>query len=207
MVENKYSLNDILKIIWKNIIVIISFSIIGGVMFGIYAKHRVNTTYIAERSILISHNFENERNANSKVNADISMMPTYKELVKSRTITDKAYHSLPKKLRSSTTAGEFNSSINADFQNNSLVLELKATDSKRNNAISYVNSTAKIAKKELPKLQPGIGSIHVLNAANKGNVISVRHGNVKKHVLIGVALGMIFGMVVSFVISTLRHII
>ena len=66
MVENKYSLNDILTIIWKNIIVIISFSIIGGVMFGIYAKHRVNTTYIAERSILISHNFENERNANSK---------------------------------------------------------------------------------------------------------------------------------------------
>ena len=60
MVENKYSLNDILTIIWKNIIVIISFSIIGGVMFGIYAKHRVNTTYIAERSILISHNFENE---------------------------------------------------------------------------------------------------------------------------------------------------
>ena len=206
--KNEYSLKDLSNIVDKYFVLIIAFAIVGGVVLGAYGKHKQTTTFTATRSILINHNYSRgQKNANSQVNADISLMPTYKELVGGRTIANRSYKLLSHKIRRSTTPEEVKSSIDTESQPQSLVMTIKATSSKKENAVAFANATAVAAQKELPKLQHGMGSIKVLSKASEENATSSTHGSVKKYALVGAALGLIVGMVCSFVLATWRHIL
>ena len=54
MKSKNYSMQDLSKIIVKNLLVIIIFTILGGGAFGLLAKHKRSTTYTAERSVVPS---------------------------------------------------------------------------------------------------------------------------------------------------------
>ena len=102
MKNQKYSLNDLIKVIWKNIIVIVIFAIVGGGMFFAFAKHKQKTTYTAERSIMISHNLNSKKSV-SQVDADLAMIPTYEDMIKGRQITDRTWQILPKNIKKGTS--------------------------------------------------------------------------------------------------------
>lgn len=204
--KNAYSLKDLANVIAKYLILIIAFAIIGGIALGAYGKHKQTTTFTATRSILINHN-RGQKSANSQVNADIALMPTYKELVGGRTIAERSYKLLSHKERKGTTPEDLKSSIDTESQPQSLVLTIKATASEKKDAVAYANTTAVAAQKELPRLQQGMGHIKLLAKANELNATSSTHGSVKKHALVGAALGLIVGMVCAFVLATWRHIL
>lgn len=203
--SKKYSINDILKILMKNIIWIIVLAVIGGVVLGAYAKHKEHTTYTASRNILISHNLKNKR-AFSQVNGDLAMIPTYAELIEERPVTDEAYKLLSKKEKSKITKDSLSSSIDAKSKPQSLIISIKATTDNKESAITIANKTALAAKRELPKIQEGVGNIYVYPKANEKNVVSETHSSVKKYLILGAALGALIGMVVAFVITSWKHL-
>lgn len=205
MQEKKYSINDLIKVITHNIIVIVLFAIIGAGCFFAIAKHKQVTMYSAERDIMISHNLSN-RNAQGMLKTDLMMIPTYKDMISSRQVMSTAYKELPKGVRSHTTVDDLASSIKTDSNPESLVITIKATDQNPRAAVDYVNTVAKASQKELPKMQRGTGEVYVYPQANRKNVTSQTHGSVKKWTLVGGALGIVVGMLLSFMITTWRHI-
>ena len=205
MNNQKYSLNDLIKVIWKNIIVIVIFAIVGGGMFFAFAKHKQKTTYTAERSIMISHNLNSKKSV-SQVNADLAMIPTYEDMIKGRQIADRTWQMLPKNIKKGTSVNDLSDSIDTNSRPNSLIINLKATTQNDEKSVAFVNYTADAVKKELPKMQQGIGTVHVYEKASKKNVTTQVHSSVKKYTLVGIALGIVAGMVISFVATSWKHI-
>lgn len=205
MKEKKYSINDLIKVITHNIVLIIIFAVVGAVCFFAIAKHRQVTTYSAERSIMVSHNLQ-ARNAHTMLKTDLMMIPTYEDMISSRQVMGTAYKKLPKKIRRQTTVKGLANSIKTDSKPGSLIITIKAVDQGSNTAINYVNATAVAAKDELPRMQRGTGLVYVYPKATKKNVSSQTHGSVKKWTLVGGALGIIVGMLFSFMLTTWRHI-
>ena len=127
-------------------------------------------------------------------------------MINSRQVMETAYKKLPPKVRKQTTAKNLESDIKSDSNPTSLVITIRATSQNPKASISYVNAVAMAAKKELPKMQRGVGNIYVYPKATVNNVSSQTHGSVKKWTLVGGALGIIVGMLLSFMMTTWRHI-
>lgn len=206
--KKAYNPKELLQIIVKNLIFIVILGIIGGGAFFMYAKHKQRVTYTATRSLVVSHNMDiDNRNVNSQVNADLSMVPTYSDMIMGRQVTDNAYKRLPKKMRKEFSAQDMNSDISTDSKPRSLVITVMAKADKPDKAVKIVNNTAEAAKYELPKMQKGIGRVYLYPKANKKDVASETHTSVKKYTMIGTALGFLAGMVISFVVTTWRKLI
>lgn len=207
MKSKNYSMQDLSKIIVKNLLVIIIFTILGGGAFGLLAKHKRSTTYTAERSVVVSHNFSNANKKNDVVNADLSMTSTYSDMINGREVTNKAYKLLSKKMRKEYTRNQIAASINSETHPESLVISIKAHGNSAKDAVAIVNATTDAAKLEIPKMQPGAGNVHVYPKATESSVVSKTTPSTKKYVVIGSALGLLFGMIIAFAVDTWKKLI
>ena len=97
MKDQQLTLEKLLKVLFKNAILIIVLALIGGGSFYMLAKHKQSKSYVAERSMVIDHNLTGRR-AHSLFETDLSMVPTYRDLIEGREVTDNAYHRLPKRM-------------------------------------------------------------------------------------------------------------
>lgn len=207
--KKQYSIDEILRIVWKNIVVIIVFAIVGAVGLGGIAKMKKTTTYSAQRNIVISHNLNDSsvEYKNSQLKADLGMIPTYSELVNDQQIMKKAHKLLPKKIRKLYSASELKKIVSEDSKPNSLVITIRATASEPEAATSIVNVTAQAVKNELPKMQDGVGNIQLLSKAPKLSAESKTTPSIKKYAVLGFALGALVGMVIAFGVTTWKKII
>ena len=196
---------DIQKIIKNNIIAIICFTIIGGLVGACYAKLNKRTTYSAQTNILIGHNLSRTNHPNSTVQADLSMMDSYRELLKDKQVLNKARKELPKNIRKDYTAADIEHSLSVDNKPQTLVLNVRVTTSSANDSTSIVNAISKAAQKELPKIKPGIGNVRTLSFAKKNDATSKTSPSIKIYLVLGAALGLLVGMIVSFSLTTLKN--
>lgn len=183
--------------------------LLGGLaMFG-YAKHKQRTTYTADRFLLISHNVTSySRNENYPiVNADLNMMTSYEDIVENQLVAQKAKQYLPKKIRKDYSVNSISDSISAKSRPQSLVLRVSAKTNNAGDSVKLVNAVTKSFQKELPKLQPGAGNVHLLAKATKADVYSNTTPNKKKYAVAGGALGGLLGIVISFVAITWRKLV
>ncbi|MCC4399301.1 lipopolysaccharide biosynthesis protein [Limosilactobacillus reuteri] len=204
MKNENFTLNKLIKIIWKNIIVIILFAFVGGFTFFTIAKHKTSVTYSAERDIMIRNNLSN-RAAYQRLRTELEMIPTYRDMLTSRQVMLNARKELPKNLQKRTSVEDVSNAISTNNHPNSLIISIKATTDNKSDSIAYVNSVAKAAKAELPKIQRGMGGIYLYPAATSKDIAVEVHSSVKKYTLVGVALGIIAGMVVAFTVTSIKE--
>lgn len=208
---NTYSFSELVKKVWKSLVVIIIFALIGGIGMGILAKKHQTTTYTAETSVIISHNLEENRHIkdaqDSMVNADMNMMPTYESIAKNTTTADEAHKLLPKKIKKNYSVSDVDNAITAQTKPQSLVMNIRAESKSSKDSIAIANASAKALKEELPKLQSGVGHIRVVNKANENTVSSKTSPSIKKHAVVGIVLGGLVGLIVSFVAISYKEFI
>lgn len=196
--KKTYSVKDVWNIIIKNIITIACFTLAFGALTFLYAKHKVSTTYSAERLMLVEHHINYSKRADSQLNANLSMIPTYQELIESHNITDKAYKQLPKKVRKDISKSDFNNNIDTKNRPGTLIIKVKAEGNTAKEATQSVNQVVQTAKTELPKMQKDADKVTVYQKASTKDAVSHTHNSVKKYTIAGLALGFIFGMIFSF---------
>ena len=168
-------------------------------------KNTEDTSTVDANDSKQNHNLNSKKSV-SQVNADLAMIPTYEDMIKGRQITDRTWQMLPKNIKKGTSVNDLSDSIDTNSRPNSLIINLKATTQNNEKSVAFVNYTADAVKKELPKMQQGIGTVHVYEKASKKNVTTQVHSSVKKYTLVGIALGIVAGMVVSFVATSWKHI-
>lgn len=206
-----YTLKELTQMFWKSLCLIIILAIVGGGAMGIYAKHKQTTTYTATRDVMITHNLNNVQSSDgnpydTRVNADINMMPTYASIAENKSISVQARKYLPKKLKKQYSVDALNSTIDSESHQQSLVLTLKAKTASPKDSVEIVNATSKALKQQLPKLQPGVGRIVLLEKASPKNVNASTKPGLKKYVAVGLALGALLGIIISFIVITLKDI-
>lgn len=204
--KKTYSLQDVLNIIKNNIILIACFTILFGGLAFLYAKHKSSTDYSAERLMMIEHHINYNKRADSQMNANLSMIPTYEELIESSNVTDKAYKELPKKMRKDIGKTDFNNSIETKNRPGTLIVKVKATANDPKEATQSVNQVVQTAKTELPKLQKDADKITVYQKASVKDAVAHTHNSVKKYTIAGLALGFIFGMIFSFIKTSWKDV-
>lgn len=202
-----YSLQDIFSIIKKNCLIILCSAIVFGGLFFVYAKHKASTSYSAERLMMVEqHHVNYNKRADAQVNANLSMIPTYEEMIESSTITDKAYKKLPKKIRKQVTKSSFADSINTKHRDNTLLIRVKATGNTAKIATASVNQVVNTAKTELPKMQKDLGKVTVYQKASVKDATIHTHNSVKKYTIAGIALGLILGMMFGFIKTSWKDV-
>lgn len=208
---NTYSFSELIRKVWKSLVVIIIFALIGGLGMGILAKKHQTTTYTAGTGVLISHNLEENRQAknpdDSMVNGDMNMMPTYESIAKNTATAKEAHKFLPKKLKKKYSVSDIDSAITAQIKPQSLVMNIQAEGKSSKDAVIIANAAAKALKKELPRLQSGVGNIRIVDKASKDTVSSKTSPSVKKHTAVGIVLGGLVGLIISFVMITYKDFI
>lgn len=204
--KKQYRTNELIVIVFKNIIVIGVFAVIGGICAGLYAKHKQTTIYTSATSIFIGHNLDQTNYKNSQVMADLNMVDSYKDIINDFQVMEEAHSRLPKKLRHMYTVSDLRDAINVDSHPQSLVLTIKSQADTPKAATEIVNATATAARKEIPKSIPNAGEIRLLGKAKKDNVGSITTPSIKKYIILGTSIGLLIGMLISFAVTTWKKI-
>lgn len=203
------NLKDILKIIWKNLWIIVLCGIICGGAFGFFAKTRQVTTYTSSRSMLIGHNLSsvNGRNKAGVLDTDLRMMSTYSELLKDKDVMRAAYSSLPKKIKHQYKLDSFSGLISTKNDPNSLILEISVSTGSEQDSVKIANVVSQTFKEKLPRLIHNPGTIKLLAAADEAETTSTVHPSIKKYAILGLAIGILVGMVIAFSYSTWKTLV
>lgn len=198
----EYTVKELNRMFAKSIALIVILAVLFGGVFGFLAKQRQHTTYTAEREIMISHNYQaavtQNNDQNAQVMADQNLMPTYEDLVQSKSVAQKTHALLPKKLKKAYSTDDIYGMINAKSHQQSLIMNIKIKGSSAKDVTEIANVTAVAAQKELPKLKAGIGTVTPLSKATVGDATSETTPHAKKYLVAGVALGGLIGIIISF---------
>lgn len=205
------TLRKLIKSYGKGFAVVVIFSLIGAVVMGGMAKKKKTTTYTATRQIVIAHNISREnRNSNNNsnnsiVNDDSNMMPTYKDIAENGIIASRARTYLSHSMKKKYSTDDIKDAISAKVSPQSLVMDLRAKTSSKKASAKIVNASARAMKKELPRLQPGSGHVTLLEKASANNTDSHSSPSIKKHAVVGFALGALLGLIIDFVVFTVKN--
>ena len=200
------TLNNISKVVWKNLILILVIMVLGGLAGGFYAQHKKHTEYIADRSLMIAHSY-NDATANEQVQADLSLTKTYKGLLDSIDVASAARKELPKKLQKKFSTSDIQSMIRVKTVDQSLVLDVSVRTAKAKDATQIVNTVVDAAQTQLPKMSPSVGTISTFAKAKTSDAQSQTSPSDKKYALLGAAVGLLVWMVLAFSITTWKNLI
>lgn len=204
--NSKVTINNISKIIFKNIISIVVITIICGVLGGLYAHHKKHTTYEATRYMMVDHEYTGE-NANEQAMADLSMTKTYAKIVESMNVAERTHKVLPSKLKKQYSTNDIMSMINTNPIDQSLVIKVEVTTGNANDSVKIVNAATQQAAKEIKIMAPSAGTVKLFAKARVADVTSHTSPSTKKYALLGAAVGFLIGMVIAFSITTWKHLI
>lgn len=194
------------EIIWKNIIVIVIFTIIFGLLGMVYARHSRHTVYEAERMIMTANSYQGS-NANEEVQADINLGKTYAKIIESNDVARQARKELPRKIRKEYSAKDIATMVDAIpvAQTTLVKVSVKSSDAKI--SAKMVNAITNAAAEEMPQRVPSAGKVSLFSKVNAKDTTSTTLPSTKKITLLGAAVGFLLGLVVAFSITTWKHLI
>ncbi|MDQ0873205.1 capsular polysaccharide biosynthesis protein [Paenibacillus sp. V4I3] len=155
---------DILRILQKRLIFIIFFVLIVSAGAGLLGKILIKPEYEASTKLIVNkiNNQEGEQGLDmAAVTANIMLMGSYKEIIKTPAIMEKVAQDYPA-LR--MTAKELIDRVEVSSANNSQVMSITIDDRSYDRAASIVNAVAKVSQTEIRKIM-SVDNISILYEA------------------------------------------
>lgn len=198
--KQSITLAEVIKIITKNLGLIIGLGIVCGILLGGYAKIKQNTMYTAKREMVIGHDLDKTigKDKNSRLLADMQMLPTYSKISKDQAVLSEAKRTLKKDSKTKTTIDSLDSMLKIDEVPRTLILSVSAESNSKKKAVLVANAESKAIKKMLPSLVNNPGNIKLLSPAVKSDVKTKTGPSLKKFGLLGVSVGVFVGLIYVF---------
>lgn len=206
MQSKSVSMNDISKIIWKNIFVIIISTLVFGIVGALYARHQKHTDYESVRNIMTSRSY-NGASANEEVQADINLGDTYAKIIESNDVAKSARRILPNSLRKKYNTQQISSVVNANPVMQTTIVKVSAKASSAKDSAAIVNAVTEVAAKKIPQKVPSAGKISLFSKATADEAQSKTSPSTKKLALMGAAVGFLVGIIISFSVTTWTKLI
>ena len=180
----EFDITEYLEYYMSKIIIVVLCVLLGMLTSWYYTLKIQVPLYKSETSIVLAN--QNTDITVNDVSLNKNLLPTYREIIKSRSILEKVIANLNLNL----TVEDLSKKINVKSQNDAeiIVITVKDEDSKVSPAIA--NEIAKIFKEEITKYYP-IENVTILDSAVEAD--EAYNIDLLKQYLIGVGLGFLIG--------------
>lgn len=184
------SLQEIIKIIKKRLVLIIALTVIGcGVAAGI-SIYAITPIYDAQTQILVNQKGNADQVYSLQTtNTDLSLINTYQVIITSPVILNPVLESLDL----DKTTGALAQQISVFTKTDSKVVNIRVEDPNPAVAVDIANTLAEVFKENIPQLM-SIDNISILSAAK----LSENPSPVKPDILLNSAIGAVIGLMLGF---------
>lgn len=198
-VEETISLQEILKIIKKRLLLIITLTIVAVSIAIVLSFYILTPIYQAQTQILINQKGSSEEVYSwSQIETDLQLINTYNDIIKSPVILSKVIE----ELKIDTTPEQLTNQITLLSESDSKVLKIEVQDSNPEKAANIANVTAEVFKEQIPSLI-NVDNINILSAAKLSENPSPVKPNKTLNIAIGAVIGIMLGIGLAFLLEIL----
>ena len=196
--EETISLQEILKIIKKRLLLIISLMIVAIGIAIILSFYFIKPIYQVQTQILVNQKVNNQEGLWYQIETDLQLINTYNDIIKSPVILNKVIE----ELRLDTTPEQLTYQITLSSESDSKVLKIEVQDSNPEKAANIANVTAEVFKEQIPSLM-NVDNINILSAATFSENPSPISPNKEFNLVIGAVIGLMLGIGLAFLLEIL----
>ncbi len=201
--NNVTELLDIKKLFrmyWHNILKIIFWVILGGVVFYLYAQFAVTPEYTAQSEILVNQKASNDQFELSQQQADFKAIGTYKDVLTKSVILQPAAQELAKKDNFKGGSAGIGSALSISNKSDSQVITIKTIYKNPYVAADMANAVASAFSNKIPKMMK-VDNVTIVSGAKANPMpVSPRKNSYAR-------VGMIVGLLLSVIVYTLRFML
>jgi len=198
-VEETLSLQEILKIIKKRLLLIITLTIVAVSIAIVLSFYILTPIYQAQTQILVNQKGSSEEVYSwTQMETDLQLINTYNDIIQSPVILNKVIE----ELKLDTTHEQLITQITLSSESESKVLKIEVQDPDPEQAANIANVTAEVFKEEIPSLM-NVNNINILAPAKVSeNPIPVKP-NKTLNIAIGAVIGIMLGIGLAFLLEIL----
>lgn len=203
--EETISIQDIFSVLKKKLLLIITCVFLGVGFSAIITFFFINPMYSSVVQMIVqTPTNENSNPQLSDLNANILMINTYKDVIKSNTILGIVKDELNTQENVKVTEGALKGMISVEQSQNSQMFEIKVTSESPRISMLVANTAAEVFKEQAINFVQ-VDKVSILSPAieNK-NPISP---NKKLNILIGLVLGLMVGVGLAFLSEFMNNTI
>lgn len=193
--EETFSLEEIFSLIKKKMALILSMMLVGIGIASLITFFIITPKYSSSAQLLakMAQNENNSVNVND-VNANLMLINTYKDVIKSNVVIDEVYETLVKKVDFKGDEAELRGMVSVEQSQNSQMFTVKATTSNPEESQLIANSISKVFQKKAKDLID-VDKVSIIAEAPL-NEKPVSPDN-KVNILIGAILGLFVGLAIA----------
>lgn len=182
--EETLNLEEILGIIKKNLLIIISLAGVGALSAYLITTFLMTDQYRATTQILVGQSQGVESFTNQDIQTNLQMINTYRDIIQSPFILDEVVDNLNLSYGANALANR----ISIDSSNQSQVFNLSVESTIPENAAIVANEVANVFRDNLTEVIT-VDNVSILSEASAGENPSPVSPNVLLNTLVGLILG------------------
>lgn len=191
--EEEYDISELLNILKKNIVLIISLGLVGLILSSVYSMFIVTPQYSATTQLLVNQkNSEGTSIEATDITKNLQMISTYTELIKGPAILNGAKEVLETDL----TIKQLGDKIAITSPEGALVFLVTVSDADPYKAAEIANVVAETFQNEIGDIMNSIDNVAITYKAVP-NVDPISP-NIPLNIMIGLLVGLMIGIVISF---------
>lgn len=193
MMGEEISLNDVLVILKRHLIKIITWSLIGFMLSAIYTFFLVTPKYQSTSKIVVNQT-QNTGQAitNNDIQTNLNLINTYQSIIQEPIILEDVLN----KVQTNLTVNDLKNKISIQTQNNSLVFGITVSDENPYIASELANATADSFESKIGNILE-VESVTILSQATPN--ISPVSPNITINLLLGIVTGLFVGVVIGLI--------
>ncbi|WP_274309542.1 YveK family protein [Solibacillus daqui] len=197
--EELIRLQEIIKIIKKRILLIITFTVISIGIAAAVSFYLLTPMYQAQTQILVNQKSNSEETYSwSQMETDLQLIKTYNVIITTPAILSKVIENLEINIMPEVLKNQ----ISISHENESKVVNIIVEDQSPEQAVEISNTVAEVFKEEIPKLM-NVDNINILTVAKlSGNPTPVKP-NKMLNMAIAAVIGLMVGIGLVFLLEFL----
>lgn len=191
--EEEYDISELLNVLKKNIVMIISLGLVGIILSSVYTMFIVTPQYSATTQLLVNQkNSEGAALEATDITKNLQMINTYTELIKGPAILN----GVKEELGTDLSTAQLGNKISITSPEGALVFQVTVTDSDPYNAAELANAIAVTFQNDIGDIMNTVDNVAITyNAVPNVNPVSP---NIPVNLVIGLLLGAMIGVGISF---------
>lgn len=192
--EEEYDISELLNVLKKNIVMIISLGLIGLILASAYTLFIVDPQYDASTQLLVNEkNSEGSSIEATDITKNLQMISTYTELIKGPAILN----GVQEALATDQTTNQLADKISITSPEGALVFLVTVTDADPYKAAEIANAVAGTFQNEIGTIMNSVDNVAITYKAVPN--VSPISPNIPVNIIIGLLVGILIGIGISFV--------
>lgn len=197
--EETISLQEIFGILKKRLGLILITTILGTLIAGLLTFFVITPKYSSEAQLIVTLPQTEQTNVND-VNANLMMLNTYKDLIKSNAVLSEVQKRAAEEANFKGTVGTLSNMISVTQSQNSQMFSIVATSTNAYEAKDLANITATVFQEQVKQILT-VDKISVISNASVN--LTPISPNKKLNLAIGFVLGCMVGVGIAFLLEFL----